>query len=91
MNGIINVSDNIVTRSVIVFESCDIAFAKTTVFSFNECGQVIVLVSSVAYIMLIEFAHITFTNNTYKNTLIALEIHFYKKPYPFLSFSVYGK
>ena len=86
MNGIINVSDNIVTQSVIVFQSCDIAFAKTIVFSFNKCRQVIALISPVAYIMLIEFAHVTFTNNTYKNTLIAMEVHFYKKPCPFCLF-----
>ena len=88
INGIINVSENTVTRSVIAFQSCDIAFTKTTVFSFNKCVQVIALISPIAYIILREFAHIAFTNNTYKNTLIALKFSFTKNLIPFVFFSI---
>ena len=86
MIGTTNVSENIVTRSIIAFQSSDITFTKTTIFSFNKCIQVIALVSPAAYVRLTEFAHITFTNNNYKNTVIALEVQRYYKPYPFCLF-----
>ena len=88
LSGMINVSENIVTRSIIAFDSCDITFTKTVtaVFSFNDCNQVIALISAVAYMKLMEMANITFVNNAYKYIVIAMDTQLHNKPYPLCLF-----
>ena len=87
MNGMVNISENTAMRSIVAVESHELTFTKTAIFSFNRCNQVISLVvSTLAYIKLVEFVNITFANNTYKYVIIAMETEYYNKPYPFCLF-----
>ena len=86
INGMIDISENTATRSIIAMESHEITFTKTAIFSFNKCNQVISLVSTPAYIKLVESVNITFANNTYRYVIIGMETEYYNKPYPFCLF-----
>ena len=85
INGMLNISENTVTRSLISVRSHGITFTKTAIFSFNKCSQVIRLVSTPAYIKLVESANITFANNTYGYIIVFVDTE-YNKPYPFCLF-----
>ena len=86
LDGMINISENTVTRSIIAVRSREITLTKTAIFMFNKCNQVISIVSTPAYIKLAESANITFANNTYRYVIIALETVYYNRPYPFCLF-----
>ena len=72
MNGTISVLKNNVTQNIITFEYCDIIFSRSITFRSNTCTNVILLTSvPLHYIMITEYANITFINTTYHQLLIA--------------------
>ena len=85
MSGMINISENTVTRSLIAVKSHEITFTQTAIFLFNKCNHVINLVSPAAYIKFVESVNITFANNTYRYVIIAMDTE-YNSPHPFCLF-----
>ena len=72
MNGTIVVLENNVTQDIITFEYCDIVFSRSITFRSNTCTNVILLTSvPLHYIMITEYANISFINTTYHQSLIA--------------------
>ena len=66
MNGTITVLENKVFKNIIEFELCQITFTKTITFLSNICNTVIYISYDIHYIIIMEYANITFANNTYQ-------------------------
>ena len=72
MNGTVAVLENNVLQDIITFENCDIVFSRSVTFRSNTCSNVILLNSvPLPYIMVTEYANITFINTTYHQLLVA--------------------
>ena len=84
VKGPINVIGNDATKSVLQFQSCDILFSGEIIFESNNCAQLILLNN---YIKVMEYANITFFNNSHQNNIIAVEnAKGHYQPYPFCLF-----
>ena len=71
MKGTITFLENIVVDSIIELENSDVMLTKTVTFLSNICGTVINLVSlDFPYIIIMEYANISFINQIYQNHLI---------------------
>ena len=74
MNGIITVSENNVKDDMMLFENCDAVFTNVTTFNSNICYSVITLISlrvNLTYLIIMEYANITFINITYNHLAYA--------------------
>ena len=84
INGPVNVIKNHARSSIIHLHSCDILLSGTIRLDKNYRGQVVTLDT---YIKVMEHGNITFFNNQYQNTLIAVEsTEKHNQPYPFCIF-----
>ena len=76
MNGTITMSENNIMHNMLNFQDCDIIIFKTIAFVSNQCLNVIHLLSMSSlkppYIVIMEYANITFINTKYLNDLIYL-------------------
>ena len=85
-NGTISFIGNTArSMSILVFNSCTIAFYNVMIFTKNICGYIISLKSQLAYIPIrvIEFTNITFLENTY-DQLMSLDVdNDYREQFPF--------
>ena len=71
MTGTMVVSHNTVKSFIVKFEFCEITWTKMITFLSNICDYVIYLKSlELPYVKVIDYANITFTNNTYYHQLI---------------------
>ena len=71
MNGTITVLKNNVTFNIIELEQCEITITKTITFLSNVCFTAITLISmDLPYIVVMEYANITFINTMYDHHLI---------------------
>ena len=69
MNGTITILKNNVTFNILELEQCEITITKTITFLSNICFSAIHL-TSMAYIIVMEYANITFINTIYHLHLI---------------------
>ena len=84
INGPVNVVKNHARSSIIRLHSCDILLSGKIRLDKNYCGQVVTLD---IHIKVMEHGNITFFNNQYQNTLIAVEsTEKHNQPYPFCIF-----
>ena len=81
-NGLITLSSNSMCFHAMEFYYCEILFSKEIVFESNKCITIIKLESNqeFAYVSLMAYSSIKFTNNSYKNLIAILEDN--KTPYP---------
>ena len=67
MNGTITVLENDVNENIIEFELCEMTFTNSITFLSNIYDTVIYISYDIRYIIIIEYANITFANNTYQH------------------------
>ena len=87
-NGLVHINDNAYCDHIIHFHFCNILLTKSVLITSNMCEKIIVLKSpkELAYIKILEYSNITFTQNDY-NTLIEIDTGSdYNNPYPFCLF-----
>ena len=72
MSGMIVVSENNASKNIFSFKFCNITFTNKIIFLSNICQSVIFLTSlkHLPYVIVMEYANITFINITYRNNLI---------------------
>ena len=72
MNGLIVVSENKALSEIFSFNFCNITFANKIIFLSNICDSVIFLISlkDLPYMIVMEYANITFINTTHHNNQI---------------------
>ena len=72
MSGMIVVSENEAFKNIFSFKFCNVTFTNKIMFLSNICESVIFLTSlkHLPYLIVMEYANITFINTTYRNNLI---------------------
>ena len=71
MNGTITVLKNIAERNIIEFELCEITFTKKITFHSNICDTIIFVSHDINYLIIMEYANITFANNAYQHMFLS--------------------
>ena len=89
-NGLIRIYNNNyhLCKHIMQFQFCNIVFSKNIFITSNYCDRIITLKAhrESAYIEVIEYSNITFTQNTYHSLIVVETDPPYNNPYPFCLF-----
>ena len=85
--GLITISNNYLTDSIMLFERSDITFDNKIMFASNSCDKIITVKSAdeeYPYIKIMQHASVTFFDNKYSDNLLTIESNNDNNhPYPF--------